>query len=90
MSHAGNSNITFPGVEAELVLAHAPGVVVSTGSACESGAIEPSRVLRSIGLESDTAFSTVRFCVGRFTTFDDVITAAEQIVAACHQITDVL
>ena len=79
----GSSNITFVGIEAEAVLANAPEIVASTGSACESGTIEPSRVLRSIGLPDEDAFCTLRFCVGRFTTLAQINEAAARINAAC-------
>lgn len=72
----GNSSMTFPGVEAEALLANLTGVAASSGSACDSGAIEPSTVLTAIGLDRDEAFATIRFGFGRFNTADEVERAA--------------
>jgi cysteine desulfurase len=80
----GSSNLTFPGIEAEALLANLSDIAVSTGSACESGAIEPSRTLMSIGLSSEEAFSTLRFGLGRFTTTDEIETAIAQVTQAYH------
>ena len=64
----GNSSLTFPGVEADALLLNVPTLALSTGSACNSGAIEPSHVLQTIGLPRDLAYSTIRVGLGRFTT----------------------
>jgi cysteine desulfurase len=68
------SNITFHGVDGEgLVIAlDLNGVAVSTGSACSSGRVEPSRVLLAMGLTPDEARSTVRFSLSRFTTAEEI------------------
>jgi cysteine desulfurase len=66
---AGNLNITFPGgVDAQAIMAAAPELCVSTGSACTSASIEPSHVLRAIGLDDATARATLRLGLGRFTS----------------------
>jgi cysteine desulfurase len=82
----GNSNITFTGIDAEAILANASGITVSTGSACESGTIEPSRVLTNIGLSNEESFSTLRLCIGRFTTPEEVDDAAHYIIGACRML----
>jgi cysteine desulfurase len=56
------------------------GVMVSSGSACASGAVEPSHVLRALGLPADTARATVRFSLGRSTTVQDIDYAADRLV----------
>lgn len=63
------SSITFQGVDGEgLVIAlDLSGVAVSTGSACSSGRVEPSRVLLAMGLTAEEAKSTVRFSLSRLT-----------------------
>jgi cysteine desulfurase len=53
--------------------------MIGTGSACSSGAIEPSHVLQAIGLSRDDAYSTVRISLGRYTTEFEVRKAADQI-----------
>lgn len=78
----GNSSLTFPGVEADALLLNVPRLALSTGSACASGAIEPSHVLLGIGVPRDLAYSTVRVGLGRFTTASDVETAATQLAGA--------
>ena len=66
---AGNTNITFPGgVDAQALMAAAPEVCVSTGSACSSAAVEPSYVLAAIGLPAAEARSTLRVGIGRLTS----------------------
>lgn len=71
--HPGNANIRFEGVAAEdLLSVLQPRLAASTGSACSSGTPEPSYVLRAIGLTYEEAASSVRFCIGRFTTENDI------------------
>jgi cysteine desulfurase len=80
---AGNLNLTFPGkVTAQAIMAAAPGVCVSTGSACSSAEIEPSYVLRAIGLDQARARATLRIGIGRFTSPADVDQAAAALAAA--------
>jgi len=76
------SSIQFSGLEADALLANASGVALSIGSACNSGAVGPSHVLKAIGLSDSEAYSTVRFSVGRFTSDDDIDAAVQQIAAA--------
>ena len=85
--HPGNLNVAFDGIDAsELVGLLQPHVAVSTGSACTSGLPHPSHVLEAIGLSRSTAESSVRFCVGRFTTDDDIVRALEHIAIAMQQV----
>ncbi|MBP0445236.1 aminotransferase class V-fold PLP-dependent enzyme [Roseomonas sp. SSH11] len=80
---AGNVNITLPGgVDAQAVMAAAPGVCVSTGSACSSASIEPSYVLRALGLPEAEARATLRIGIGRFTSPADVDRAAAELARA--------
>ncbi|WP_222841388.1 cysteine desulfurase family protein [Hymenobacter sp. BT188] len=81
-----NSSLTFSGIEADALLANLPNLAISTGSACEAGSLDPSRVLINIGLSSSDAFCTLRFGLGRFTTADEVEHAAHQIVTACTKL----
>lgn len=82
-----NSSITFSDVEAEELLANLPEIALSTGSACESGSIEPSQVLLNIGLTRDDAYSTIRFGLGRFTTKDDIERTIHLLTDAYYNIT---
>jgi cysteine desulfurase len=76
---AGNLNIAFPGVEGEVLLARLDDMALSTGSACTSAAIEPSYVLRAMGLEAPLAGASLRIGLGRFTTETEVDYAAGRI-----------
>jgi cysteine desulfurase len=78
----GNLNLTFPTATASELMARVPDLCVSTGSACSSAAIEPSYVLRAIGLTDDAASRTLRIGLGRFTSAADVDYAAAALAAA--------
>jgi cysteine desulfurase len=82
----GNSSLTFPGIDAEALIVNTPDLALSMGSACTSGALEPSHVLLAIGLDRKEAYSTVRIGLGRFTTEDDVTNAATAIIEAYYQL----
>jgi cysteine desulfurase len=81
---AGNCHLRFPGIEAEalLVLLDEAGVCASAGSACASGALEPSHVLTAMGVPAIEARGSLRLSLGRTTTDDDVDRAVEAIAAA--------
>jgi len=64
----GNLNISFAGVEGESLLMAIKEVAVSSGSACTSASLEPSYILRAIGVEEDLAHTSLRIGFGRFTT----------------------
>jgi cysteine desulfurase len=80
---AGNLNLTLPGgVDAQAVMKAAPGVCVSTGSACSSASVEPSYVLRALGLPEAEARATLRIGIGRFTSPAEVDRAAAELACA--------
>ncbi|WP_164518918.1 cysteine desulfurase family protein [Sphingomonas sp. ABOLG] len=81
---AGNLNMSFLGIDADALLARLPDVVASTGSACSSGAIAPSRTLTAMGLEADRVTGAVRFGLGRGTTADQIVRAATLVIDAVH------
>ncbi|WP_428488451.1 cysteine desulfurase family protein [Rhodopila sp.] len=78
----GNLNLTFPVIAAADLLHALPDLCVSTGSACSSAAIEPSYVLRALGLSDDAASRTLRIGIGRFTSAADIDYAAAALPAA--------
>ena len=78
----GSSSLTFLGIDAESLVLNTPDVAISTGSACTSGAPEPSHVLLATGLDRQQARSTIRVGVGRFTTEEDVSQATNSILTA--------
>lgn len=71
-----NTSLTFPGIEADALLARLPTLALSTGSACDAGTVEPSPTLLAIGLSRDDARATVRVGLGRFTTSQEAAQAA--------------
>ena len=75
----GNLNVAFGGVDGETLLMALDDVAVSSGSACTSTTIEPSYVLRAIGVPDDLAHSSLRLTLGRFTTPCEVDFAATRI-----------
>ncbi len=83
---SGNANLTFPGgVIAQAIMDAAPQLCVSTGSACSSASIEPSYVLRAIGLDEAAARATLRIGIGRFTSPADAELAAAGLAEAWRQ-----
>jgi cysteine desulfurase len=79
---AGNLNLTFPAETALAMLERMPDLCVSTGSACSSAEVEPSYVLRALGLSDEAAGRTLRIGIGRFTSPADIDYAASALAAA--------
>lgn len=77
----GNLNISFAGVEGESLIMAIKDMAVSSGSACTSASLEPSYVLRAIGVEEDLAHTSLRIGFGRFTTDDEVDFAIKLITS---------
>jgi cysteine desulfurase len=75
-------NVTFPGVDGESLRFALQDICVSAGSACAADSPEASHVLTGMGLSDVLAGSSLRFSVGRFTTEDDVATAAARVATA--------
>jgi cysteine desulfurase len=76
---SGNANISFNFVEGESLLMSLRELAVSSGSACTSASLEPSYVLRALGMSDELAHSSIRFSIGRFTTEEDIDQAIEQV-----------
>jgi cysteine desulfurase len=75
----GNLNISFNFVEGESLIMALKDLAVSSGSACTSASLEPSYVLRALGMNDELAHSSLRFSIGRFTTEQDVDTAVAKV-----------
>lgn len=79
---AGTLNISFPGIDAEELIARLPGLAVSTASACTSASRQTSYVLGALGFDDDRVRGSLRLSVGRFTTERAVDTALRLLLAA--------
>lgn len=79
--YPGNLNLSFAYVEGESLLMGLKNVAVSSGSACTSASLEPSYVLRALGVDEEMAHTSIRFGIGRFTTEKEVDMAIEQTVS---------
>jgi cysteine desulfurase len=76
----GTLNLSFAYVEGESLMMKMKDVAVSSGSACTSASLEPSFVLRNIGVSDELAHSSIRFSLGRFTTAEQIDYVIEQVV----------
>jgi cysteine desulfurase len=77
---AGNLNLSFAHVEGESLLMGLKEIAVSTGSACTSANLEPSHVLRAIGVKEELAHASIRFGLGRFNTEEEVDYTVDRLV----------
>ena len=82
----GNLNVSFPYVEGESLMMGLEGIAVSSGSACTSASLEPSYVLRAMGIKDDMAHSSIRFGIGRFNTVEEVDYVAEKVVSTVERL----
>ncbi|KEP64208.1 UNVERIFIED_CONTAM: aminotransferase, class V superfamily protein [Hammondia hammondi] len=84
--YPGNLNISFTFVEGESVLMSIRDVAISSGSACTSASLEPSYVLRALGVGEEVAHTSLRFGIGRFTREEDVRQCVESLVKQIHRL----
>jgi cysteine desulfurase len=82
----GNLNLSFAYVEGESLLVSLKGIAVSSGSACTSASLEPSHVLKAIGVSEELAHTSIRFSLGRFNTEGDVDVVAERVIEVVQQL----
>ncbi|MFN0204924.1 MAG: IscS subfamily cysteine desulfurase [Planctomycetota bacterium] len=82
----GNLNISFAYVEGEALMMGMKDVAVSSGSACTSASLEPSHVLRAMGVGEDSVHTSIRFGIGRFNTEEEVKRAADTTIEAVKRL----
>jgi cysteine desulfurase len=86
--YPGNLNVSFNFVEGESLIMALKDLAVSSGSACTSASLEPSYVLRALGLNDEMAHSSIRFSFGRFTTAEEIDYAIDLIKGAIGHLRD--
>jgi cysteine desulfurase len=84
----GNLNVSFAYVEGEALMMAIKDVAVSSGSACTSASLEPSYVLRAMGVADDLAHSSIRFGLGRFTTDEEIDFVTRLVVEKVRKLRD--
>jgi len=84
----GNLNMSFAYVEGESLLMALKDIAVSTGSACTSASLEPSYVLRAIGVADALAHTSIRFGLGRFNTVEEVDYTVQRVVEEVRRLRD--
>ncbi len=84
--YPGNLNISFAYVEGESLIMAVKQLAVSSGSACTSASLEPSYVLRALGVDEELAHTSLRIGIGRFTTEEEIDYAAETIIKAVEKL----
>lgn len=87
-TYDGIVNLSFAYVEGESLLMALKDMAVSSGSACTSASLEPSYVLRALGLNDELAHSSIRFSIGRYTTEEDIDQVIEKVRVAVGKLRD--
>jgi cysteine desulfurase len=82
----GSLNFCFPGIPAIKLIEACPDIAISTGSACTSASVEPSYVLRALGLSDADANTGIRIGLGRYTTPAEVDFAVDALAAAANRL----
>ena len=87
--YPGNINLSFSCVEGESLLMASKDLAISSGSACTSSSLEPSYVLRALGLSEELAHTSIRFGIGRFTTEEEIDMAIDYIIKNVNNLRDI-
>jgi cysteine desulfurase len=82
----GNVNLSFAHVQGEALMMAMKTVAVSSGSACTSASVEPSYVLRAMGVPDDLAHSSIRFGIGRFNTQEEIDFVIQEVIGAVEHL----
>eukprot|EP01067_Filipodium_phascolosomae_P005034 Filipodium_phascolosomae@DN303_c0_g1_i1.p1 len=84
--YVGNLNLSFSDVEGESLIMKMEDYAVSSGSACTSATLEPSYVLRAIGVDEGLAHTSIRFGIGRFNTMEEIEACIEAVVHSVNEL----
>jgi cysteine desulfurase len=84
----GSLNVSFNYVEGESLMMGMSSVAVSSGSACTSATLEPSHVMKALGVDEELVHTSIRFSLGRFSTQEEVDQAVEQCLKAARKLRD--
>ncbi len=84
--YPGNINLSFSCIEGESMIGAIKNIAVSSGSACTSASLEPSYILRALGVDEELAHTSIRFGIGRFTTKEELDFAIECVKKAIHRL----
>ena len=82
----GILNLSFCYIEGESLMMGIEDIAVSSGSACTSSSLEPSYVLRALGVGDEAAHSSIRFSIGRFTTEEEIDRVIEKMVSVATRL----
>ena len=85
----GNLNVSFSGVDGQALFMGLADVAVSSGAACTSAKLDPSYVLKALGLSDDLANSSLRFGIGRFNTEAEIDFAADRVIEVVSQLREI-
>lgn len=86
----GNLNLSFTGVEGEsLLMALSDEIAVSSGSACSSARVEPSYILKALGIPEDRIHGSIRFGLGRFTTEEEIDFTVRKVVQTLNKLREI-
>jgi len=83
-----NLNVSFAYVEGEAMMMAIKDIAVSSGSACTSASLEPSYVLRALGVDVELAHTSIRFGLGRFTTDEEIDYAIAEVIESVKKLRD--
>lgn len=86
----GNLNLSFAGIDGEELMTAIDDIAVSSGAACTSAHVEPSYVLKALGLEDELAQSSIRFGIGRFNSEAEVDYVGERVIQTVKQLRELL